>query len=148
MNIDDRPVRPLCPSAQPEWRDAVVIGVVGGTADQPHVQHLEHPIPVTDELLRLAEPVQPTEVFRFAASCLGNGCGHFGESRCRLASKIVKMLPAADEDLPSCDIRPRCRWFTQEGHSACMRCPLVVTHDANPSPALRMAADPNTSVPD
>jgi hypothetical protein len=136
---------PLCPSAGPQWRDSVAIGVVGGTAEQPRVRHLEEPIPVTPELLALAEPVEPTEVFRFAAPCLGRGCGHFGESRCRLASKVVRMLPTAVDDLPACQIRPRCRWFLQEGADACLRCPLVATHDANPSPAMRAAADPTTS---
>ena len=138
---------PLCPSAQPEWDGAVAIGVVGGSVDEPRITPLEHPIPVTPELLELAKPVRPTEVFRFAAPCLCKGCNHFGGSTCNLATKIVHMVPAAGEELPACDIRPQCRWFRQEGRDACMRCPLVVTHDAHPSPELLRAADPATPVP-
>jgi len=138
---------PLCPSAQPDWDGAVAIGVVGGTVDEPRITPLERPLPVTDGLLRLAEPVTPSEVFRFAAPCLCEGCGHFEGSTCKLAAKIVHMVPAAGETLPVCEIRPRCRWFRQEGRNACLRCPLVVTADAHPSPEILFAADPATPVP-
>jgi len=67
----------LCPSAQPEMTDAVVIGVVGGDAETPQLRPLERPLPVTPELLALAEPAAPTEVFRFSAPCLTAGCRHF-----------------------------------------------------------------------
>lgn len=137
----------VCPSAQPEWDGAVAIGIVGGTAEHPHVRSLEKPVAVSDELLELADPVQPTEVFRFAATCLGSHCRHFRESRCSLAAKIVWMLPVVVDDLPECGIRHRCRWFAQEGGEACLRCPQVATHDANRTPALAAAADPATPVP-
>lgn len=138
---------PLCPSAQPDWEGAVAIGVVGGTVDEPRITPLERPLPVTPELLQLAEPVTPSEVFRFAAPCLCEGCGHFEGSTCNLAAKIVRMVRPAGDALPACDIRPRCRWFRQEGRDACLRCPLVVTADAHPSPEILVAADPATPVP-
>jgi hypothetical protein len=147
MSDDGRSAAPLCPSAQPDWKGAMVIGVVGGSADDPRVRPLEHPLPVTQELLELAEPVQPTEVFRFAAPCRCNGCGHFSDSRCGLAAKVVRMTAPATDELPACDIRPRCRWFAQEGREACMRCPRVATHDANIPAELRQAADPSVPVP-
>ncbi|HEY6744612.1 MAG TPA: hypothetical protein VI357_02725 [Mycobacteriales bacterium] len=99
-------------------------------------------MPVSADLLALAEPVRPTEVFRFAAPCIDNRCRHFAESRCQLAAKIVEILPSDTAGLPACHIRHRCRWFQQEGRSACSRCPLVATHDANPSAAVQAAADP------
>src|SRR5437763_115569 len=34
---------------------------------------------------------------------------------------------APPEALPRCGIRPRCRWFAQNGRAACEVCPLVVT---------------------
>ena len=138
---EPRGTPPLCPSAQPDSTGAVAIGVVGGTAHEPVVRPLEHPVPVTATLLALAEPVRPTEVFRFAAPCLTTRCRHFGDGACHLAAKVVRMLPAGDA-LPDCEIRPRCRWFTQEGPAACLRCPRVVTDDPNPTPELRTAADP------
>jgi hypothetical protein len=138
--------RPLCPSARPEWEDAVAIAVVGGSAEAPRVRPLERPLPVTPELLALAEPVEPTEVFRFAAACQCDACDHFAGDSCTLAAKVVRVLPPAGQTLPACDIRPRCRWFRQEGREACVRCPLIITNEANPSPAMRLAADPAVSV--
>ncbi len=137
---------PLCPSAQPEWEGSVAIGVVGGTAEEPRVTPLEQPVVVSKELLALAQPVKPTEVFRFAAPCMCGGCQHFKESKCNLATKIVQMLPQVTDDLPPCEIRPQCRWFMQEGKEACMRCPQVVTNNYNPSETMLVAADPTTPV--
>jgi len=102
---------------------------------------------VTNELLQLAEPVRPTEVFRFAAPCLCNGCRHFTDSKCGLATKIVRMVEPVTDDLPECDIRSSCRWFGQEGREACLRCPRIATNDVNRSPEVRLAADPETRVP-
>lgn len=147
MKAERRASPLLCPSAQPGWDDAVAIGVVEGTPIEPRVRPLERPIPVTPELLQLTEPVRPTEVFRFAAPCLCTGCSHFADSKCGFAAKVVRMLPEATDELPECDIRPRCRWFAQEGADACLRCPQVVTDDVNRSPEIRFAADPTTPVP-
>lgn len=139
--------RLLCPSAQPEWDGAVAIGVVGGTVDEPRMRPLPEPVPVSPKLLQLAEPVRPTEVFRFAAPCLCGGCRHFGESRCGLATKVTRMLPVVVDELPECDIRPNCRWFVQEGGAACLRCPQIVTNDAHRTEEVQRAVDPSTPVP-
>jgi len=140
--ITTLPSRPLCPSAQPDWPSARIIGVVGGTPEQAHVAFLDQPAPASIELLSLAEPLQPTEVFRFTAPCASAACSHFGEGRCRLASKIVRLLPEVTSELPPCSIRRQCRWWAQEGSIACMRCPQVVTHDRLQSEAWQKAADP------
>jgi hypothetical protein len=137
----------LCPSARPDSSDAVAIGVVEGSGEEPRVRPLEHPMPATAELLQLAEPVRPTEVFRFAAPCLCTGCSHFDNGSCQLAAKVVQMLPTVQDRLPACEIRPRCRWFAQEGAAACLRCPQIVTDDVNRSARIRLAVDPGTPVP-
>jgi len=137
----------LCPSAQPD-DGAVVIGVVGGSVEEPRVRPLEHPIPVSRTVLALAAPVLPTEVFRFAAPCQEGACPHFARSTCTLASKVVRMLPPVADDLPPCDIRAGCRWFAQEGRAACLRCPQVATNNGRFSAALRRAADPAVPVPE
>ena len=147
MSAEGRPSPLLCPSAQPEMTGVVAVGIVGGTPEEPRVRPLEHPMPVSPELLALTEPVSPTEVFRFAAPCLCAGCGHFADSTCRFAAKVARMLPRVSEGLPECDIRPRCRWFVQEGGEACLRCPQIVTDGVHLSPELRLAADPTTAVP-
>jgi hypothetical protein len=134
--------KPICPSAQPDWRGSVLIGVVGGTANEPRVSYLGKSRPVTDELLKLADPVSPTEVFRFAAPCLCKGCVHFETGRCHLVERVVSLLPEVTKELPACEIRPNCRWWLQEGPTACSRCPQVVTNNHNPSNRMIQAARP------
>jgi hypothetical protein len=72
--VDRSATTPFCPSAQPDWEGGMILGVVLGTAEAPRLAHLEMLQPVTDELMALAGPVSPTEVFRIAAPCLGSGC--------------------------------------------------------------------------
>jgi hypothetical protein len=137
----------LCPSAQLGWQGSVAIGVVGGTVEHPDVRHFPAPLPVTEELIRLAAPVTPPEVFRFAAPCQNGKCVHFEHSQCRLVTRIVQLLPSVTERLPVCSIRSNCRWWQQEGKAACLRCPQVVTNNSNPSETMREAAGPTAPYP-
>jgi len=141
------PRQTLCPSAQPDWEGSKVIGVVGGTADAPEVAYLAEPQPVTDELLALARPVTPAEVFRIAAPCAGTNCGHFSaeHSKCKLVEKTVRWAQVVVEKLPACSIRLDCRWWQQEGRAACMRCPQVVTDRFQAPEAIAKAADPKVA---
>jgi hypothetical protein len=132
----------LCPSAQPDWEDSVAIGVVEGTAEKPRMVHFSGAIAISRELLQLTEPVTPSEVFRFAAPCMQGHCVHFQNSSCGLVTQIVQVLPAVAESLPTCVIRPKCRWWRQAGKAACMRCDQVVTDNYNSSPEMRIAATP------
>lgn len=138
----------LCPSAQPEMEGSVVFGVIAGTVEEPRLSHLVEPQPVTKELLNLSEPVKPTEVFRFAAPCASKQCQHFDGSNCRLATKIVQLMPEVAAQLPPCRLRPACRWWQQEGKAACIRCPQIVSESYYPSEQLRQAADPTIASKD
>jgi hypothetical protein len=142
MRAAESKTSPLCPSAQPDWDDAALIGIVEGTPEKPVVTPLRRPLPPSEEILRLASPVTPTEVFRFAAPCLSQGCLHFSDGKCRLAEKIALLLPPVTETLPKCAIRPRCLWWRQEGRAGCLRCLQVVTDNYNPSELMRVAATP------
>jgi len=136
--VPDRPL--LCPSAQPDMAGSRVLGVVGGSAEAPLVSYLNEVLPVTNDLLALADTVKPTEVFRFSAPCEERACRHFDGSHCQLATRIVQILPAMTEALPACLIRPECRWYQQEGKAACQRCPQIVTQIYEPSNKMRKAA--------
>jgi len=145
----DNSSRIQCPSARPEMPGSAAFGVVLGSTEQPRVSYLDQPVPVTQELLALAGPVAPTEIFRFAAPCSGKACQHFDGTDCRLATRIVERLPAASNQLPDCGIRDACRWWHQEGAEACYRCPLIATESygaAEIAEPLRIAADPATPV--
>jgi hypothetical protein len=145
MKKTDQPeAAPLCPSAQPQMSDAVVFAVVAGTPEERRAGYLAEPLPASDEVLALAGPAKPTEVFRMAASCAGTGCKHFDGLNCRLAERIVQHLSPVVARLPPCSIRPDCRWWRQEGKAACLRCPQVVTETSCASDLYRQVADPES----
>jgi hypothetical protein len=116
--------------------------VVAGTTEEPRVSWIEKPVPVTGDLLALTGPVPPTQVLRIAAPCQENSCCHFDGVDCRLATKLVQLIPPVTQSLPPCRIRPDCRWFVQEGRAACAVCPQIVTYSLNPSEELTEAATP------
>ena len=131
-----------CPSAQPTEAGSFAFGVVGGSVGAPEVSYLTERVPITGELLALAGPVRPTEVFRFAAPCATERCGHYDGHECRLVTKLVQLTPPVTQALPACTLRPDCRWWQQEGKLACMRCPSVRTESYVATDAQRHAADP------
>ena len=135
-----------CPSANPDMEGAKLFGVIGGTVDAPRMIHMAEPLPVTDELLALSGPVNPTEVFRFTATCAGTQCQHFDGHDCSLATRIVQLMPPVTAELPVCSIRTTCRWWLQEGAAACYRCPQIVSNSYNASETMVRAADPKTPV--
>jgi hypothetical protein len=126
---------------------SVIFGVVRGSADKPQAAYLVEPQPVTKELLEMAAPVKPTEVFRIAGPCAGCACRHFDGSNCQLARRIVNLLPAVVSTLPPCRLRPSCRWWRQEGRAACMRYPQIVT-ESEPRDKLVVEASGAATVRD
>lgn len=136
------PSQVMCPSAQPGMKEPRLIGVAMFDQDQPYVAYLNEPVPLSNEILSLAGPADPREVFRIAAHCEESKCTHFNGDKCNLATRIVQILPAVVDNLPACLIRATCRWYTQEGKDACFRCPQVITQPLDPSPEYQQAARP------
>jgi hypothetical protein len=132
----------LCPSAPADNLDSVVFAISAGTVETPEVFYLPETKPVTKELLSLAEPVTPTEIFRFASPCAEKGCVHFSSNQCQLVSRVVTDVPSVTDALPPCRIRQDCQWWQQEGQSACFRCAQIVTSNYSPSAAVYEAAIP------
>lgn len=133
--------QPFCPSAQPEMDDAVVLGVLMHGETGSEVAYLREHQPATPDIVALSAPVRPTEVLRFAARCEGSACRHFDGTNCKLATRIVNLLPAVTTSLPACRIRPECRWYLQEGRAACMRCPQIVTQTFEASEQMQRVAE-------
>lgn len=131
-----------CPSAQPDMENARVFGVIAGTAEQPQIAYLKAEAVVTRAMLDKLGGVPPTQVFRFAARCEEARCVHFDGTRCQLARRIVAKLDPVVDVLPSCLIRPTCRWYAEEGAAACHRCPQVVTMIPRADNPLNAAALP------
>lgn len=130
----------LCPSAQPGMENCQVLGVLEGDGDKPMLSYLNQHVAVTGEILSLAGEAAPREVFRFAATCEAKKCVHFNGCECELATRIVRILPAVVSTLPPCVVRANCRWYSQEGRAACLRCPQIRTLNTNPSEELKLAA--------
>src|ERR1044072_1212311 len=139
---DAVPPRLMCPSAQPDMDDSLVLGVLESTPEGQRLAWIEKPHPVTPELLSLTPDKDPRPIFRFTARCEEKKCVHFDGNNCQLATRIVQILPRVVDVLPPCSIRPESRWYQQEGKAACFRCPEVVTHLENPSPDMLHAAMP------
>jgi len=135
INLNE-PVAPFCPSAQPHMREPRVLGVVQGNETAYLAEH----VPLTEEILALTEPVGHSRVLRIAARCEESACTHFDGVNCRLAARIVQLLPQVSDTLPACLIRADCRWYRQEGKAACQRCPQIVTEFSDDNAAFRKAA--------
>jgi len=127
----------LCPSAQPGMDRCRVLGVVRQEGETPFVQYLNQPIAATPEVLAMTAPLNPTEVLRLSATCEEQRCPHYDGKDCRLAGRIVQILPAVVDTLPPCTIRKECRWYFQEGGAACKRCPQVTTISYDLSPQMQ-----------
>lgn len=130
-------MRKLCPSAQPGMDRCRVLGVVRQEGEAPIVEYLNQPLPATPEVLAMTAPLNPTEVLRLSATCEEHKCPHYDGQDCRLASRIVQILPAVVDTLPPCTIRKECRWYFQEGGEACKRCPQVTTINYDVSAQMR-----------
>jgi hypothetical protein len=117
----------LCPSAQPDMKNAEVLGVLTGSGGATRLSYLEERLPFSDEISAMTAEVSPTRILRLAATCEERLCRHFDGSSCQLATRIVEGLSAVVDRPPPCRVRPSCRWFAQEGRAACLRCPQVAT---------------------
>jgi len=137
----DRGSEPLlCPSSQPGFEQCRILGVVQQGPQGPEVAYLNEYLPASAEVLDMAAPANPTEVFRLAAVCQTGNCPHFDGADCRLATRIVQILPAVVSTLPACLIRHECRWFRQEGAAACQRCPQIATINYQASETMQQVA--------
>ena len=129
-----------CPSARPS--EGVIFGVRVADANVSGIDYLDRLVEATDDILKLAEPLDPREIFRFAAPCAESQCAHFTGHHCSLIKRIVDTASPVVEDLPACRIRSRCRWFAEEAGEACRRCPGIITLQMHPDRAMETAAVP------
>jgi len=129
----------FCPSAQPGLDGAMILGVIERQADGQRVSYLEQPAKVTEGTIAAfaGAAILPTDLFRFSAPCMHGSCSNWTGNNCRVVERLVQILPAVTAQLPKCKLRPMCRWFSEHGGAACMRCPQVRTDDKELEAALR-----------
>lgn len=120
-------VRFDCPSAQPDMEGARPFGVISGTPQETRIAFFKKSALDGFNWREQFATQDATRLFRFGARCDEHKCGHFDGSRCSLGARVKKGLPAVVDALPPCLIRPKCRWFAEQGGEVCLRCPQVVT---------------------
>ena len=121
----------VCPSTRVH-AGAILLGVIG---PEGRVAYLTPETRVDEEFVRaVQEPgTAPEKRFRFAGRCVEDACSHWTGDCCGVIelgvrSDLGKESNGSGGTLPRCSIRPRCRWFFDEGARACRVCPLIV-HD-------------------
>lgn len=118
-----------CPSTS-VGNATVFLGMV---TPRGEVAYLSPAVPVRPETLdALDRGDQPLEAsYRFAGPCVTSRCGFWTGDRCglgaRLAETYAEVADPEDSPLPRCAVRATCRWFAEQGRSACAACRHVVT---------------------
>jgi hypothetical protein len=127
---------------QPQMPGARVFGVLVGDATEPRVAYLS--ADTAAELRQLPDlgQIGASEALRIAARCQESRCAHYNAARCTPAQRIVESPPEVVSTLPACTIRSTCRWYQEEGRSACLRCPQIVTIDFRPNHARAQVVSP------
>jgi hypothetical protein len=118
----------LCPSA-PAKVKSILLGAIQVDGS---VAYVKDKIEVTQEFLDIIKSSghSPETKFRFSATCIGSACKQWANNGCSVPNRVADILPNVETSavsLPNCSIRDQCRWFYQQGSSACQICPLVVT---------------------
>jgi hypothetical protein len=102
-----------------------------GIINQNHeFDFLKVALPITKSFVEEAvKHGSPEKRFRFSSRCVESGCNQWTGTRCGVSDRLLESIEAAfhKPNLPDCSIRPTCRWFSQNGESACRICPLVAT---------------------
>lgn len=121
----------LCPSGRAR-PGSLLTGIVGPSG---RVASIQPAIAVTAEWIERGGSAADLETrFRFAEPCVRSGCAFWSDNACRISRAVaVEGAKRADGHLPDCSIRPFCRWYRQDGPSACVACPLL----RRSSPALK-----------
>jgi hypothetical protein len=109
-----------------------LLGVVNANGT---VGFFTDPVEVTPEFIEDAGDFDNLERrFRFSNKCVQSGCKQWTGTECGVIKAVLALdsIPAGKK-LPDCSIRTNCRWYFQEGASACNGCRYVITNVSEPS---------------
>ncbi len=105
--------------------------LLGVRQDDGTVAILPQPLPLTEDFIKKVSEheVPPEQRFRFTNKCIEGGCNQWTGNRCGVVEKMVDYLDKVQPliALPTCAIRPQCRWYSQRGGDACALCSYVIT---------------------
>jgi hypothetical protein len=106
--------------------------LIGLPGPDGRIGYLSPPLEVDTEFIESASARtndRPEARFRFASPCVKEKCQQWTGASCGVISLVLqKTRPkkVSEKDLPECAIRSSCRWFWQEGGSACGVCPEIL----------------------
>jgi hypothetical protein len=86
------------------------------------VQFLTEELPVPTTLPFVIRPDSLVLRARFVGRCVTERCQHWSGVRCRLGQAVAATETKEKNLLPTCAIREKCRWFHENGASACNPC--------------------------
>ncbi|MGC4894642.1 hypothetical protein [Micromonospora sp. DT31] len=122
------PPERMCPST-PASNATVFLGMITPAG---RVAYVTPAVPAEVALAGFGDGDGPVEArVRLAGPCVTSSCGFWTGSHCglgaRMAASYAEAAPPVEEALPKCAIRRTCRWFAEQGPSACPACAYVVT---------------------
>lgn len=82
------------------------------------------PISLTEEYLSRSDKSTLEQRFRFTGKCIEKGCAQWNsaQEKCTLSQKVSETVQQSVTALFFCPIRSSCRWFLQDGETACLSC--------------------------
>lgn len=115
----------FCPSTTPQ-AGSCLLGVKSADGQIQYIRGLpEAPARLINRLRSHPEEGQHV---RLAAPCAEGRCAQWKGGRCSVPSEVRSQIHNAGQSaLPKCDLRPKCRWFEQEGAGICALCFRVST---------------------
>lgn len=117
-------VKKSCPSAT-NSKGASLFGIVNA---EGRVAFLPQTVPLTDDLIEAANNKgKPESKFRYTTKCVEKGCNQWTGNSCGVITHLKALeFSIIQSKINQCPIRQTCRWFFQEGESACKICPNIV----------------------
>ena len=126
MTLEAEEENILCPSTKCQ-EGAILIGI---TQPDGHIGFIEQRLYVNKEFIQIAKSGQsPEKRFRFGNNCMSSSCEQWVDGHCTVMKRIFDAVGQVEEptSLPTCSIRPQCRWYLQHGGRACVICPWIIT---------------------
>ncbi|HEY9126769.1 MAG TPA: hypothetical protein VIM62_06565 [Acidobacteriaceae bacterium] len=130
----------LCPSSR--CKDgAIVLGIVLANKTIAYADQRYRIDQAQAGAMQHAD-ISPEKRFRFSSPCAQCGCGQWipdgqrendpSAGRCGVIESVLATPQPLGlcKELPSCSIRPQCRWYLQRGEEACSVCRYVITDTA------------------
>ncbi|WP_133054047.1 hypothetical protein [Niastella yeongjuensis] len=114
----------VCPSA-PLYEGSRLLGIVN---ENNEVSILTEPMEIDDVFIASASKGKlPEQKFRFTNKCVKSGCKQWTGEQCGVIKRVLENIEQSTikNELPECNIRSECRWFDQEGISACKVCTSI-----------------------